>query len=96
MRGTDGAALVASGWDAALATILDNFTAQRITDLYRSYGFLDAEVLGHELVFSDDGKDLDLFITVDEGTQYQVGDVTWGGNELFPDASISTSSPASR
>jgi tetrahydromethanopterin S-methyltransferase subunit F len=33
MRGTDGAALVASGWDAALATILDNFTAGRIGDL---------------------------------------------------------------
>jgi len=30
MRGTDGAALVASGWDAGLATILDNFTALRI------------------------------------------------------------------
>jgi len=34
MRGTDGAALVASGWDAGLATILDNFTAARI-------GYLD-------------------------------------------------------
>jgi len=33
MRGTDGAALVASGWDAGLATILDNFTAGRITNL---------------------------------------------------------------
>ena len=31
MRGTDGAALVADGWDAALATILDNFSALRIT-----------------------------------------------------------------
>ena len=34
MRGTDGAALVASGWDATLATILDNFSAARI-------GYLD-------------------------------------------------------
>ncbi len=34
MRGTDGAALVVSGWDAGLATILDNFTALRI-------GYLD-------------------------------------------------------
>lgn len=33
MRGTDGAATVADGWDAALATILDNFTAGRITNL---------------------------------------------------------------
>lgn len=34
MRGTDGAATVADGWDAALATILDNFSAARI-------GYLD-------------------------------------------------------
>lgn len=34
MRGTDNAATVADGWDAALATILDNFTAIRI-------GYLD-------------------------------------------------------
>ena len=34
MRGTDGAALITDGWDAALATILDNFTATRI-------GYLD-------------------------------------------------------
>ncbi|KKM64016.1 hypothetical protein LCGC14_1505660, partial [marine sediment metagenome] len=34
MRGTDGAALVADGWDAGLATILDNFTGVRI-------GYLD-------------------------------------------------------
>ncbi len=33
-RGTDGAALVADGWGAALATILDNFTAVNI-------GYLD-------------------------------------------------------
>jgi len=33
MVGTDGAALVADGWDAALATILDNFTAGRIAYL---------------------------------------------------------------
>lgn len=34
MRGTDSAATVADGWDAALATILDNFSAGRI-------GYLD-------------------------------------------------------
>ena len=33
MRGTDNAATVADGWDSALATILDNFTAARIEDL---------------------------------------------------------------
>ena len=46
MRGTDGAALVADGWDAALATILDNFTALRIGYLeeldFDLQGYLDS------------------------------------------------------
>jgi outer membrane protein insertion porin family len=56
---------------------------------YRSRGYLDAEIKDTEMVFSEDGKGLDLFITVEEGRQYKVGDVTWGGNELFPDTTIS-------
>jgi outer membrane protein insertion porin family len=63
---------------------------ENILLLYRSYGYLDVEIQDTEMVFSDDGKGLDLFITVNEGTQYEVGDVTWSGNELFPDASISS------
>ncbi len=35
MRGTDGAALVGDGWDAALATILDAFSITRIENLDR-------------------------------------------------------------
>jgi len=61
-----------------------------ILTFYRSRGYLDAEIKDTEMVFSDDGKGLDLFITVEEGRQYKVGDVTWGGNELFPDETIST------
>jgi len=60
-----------------------------ILTLYRSRGFLDATIRDKELVFSDDGKDLDIFVTVEEGTQYKVGDVSWGGNSLFPDTLIS-------
>jgi outer membrane protein insertion porin family len=58
--------------------------------LYRSEGFLDAEIKDKEMVFSDDGKDLDIFITVEEGKQYRVGNVTWIGNSLFPDTLISS------
>lgn len=46
MRGTDGSALVADGWDAALATILDNFSAALIGNLgeldFDLQGYLDA------------------------------------------------------
>lgn len=45
MVGTDGAATVADGWDAALATILDNFTGVLIGNLgqldFDLQGFLD-------------------------------------------------------
>ncbi|UCG53309.1 MAG: outer membrane protein assembly factor BamA [Candidatus Latescibacterota bacterium] len=61
---------------------------EKITSLYREHGFLDIEVVDKELVFSEDGKDLDVFITVEEGTQYKVGDVTWRGNEVFDDTRI--------
>lgn len=60
----------------------------KILELYRSRGFLDAEILNKEMFFSEDGKDLDLFITVREGQRYYVGDVTWAGNDLLPDPAI--------
>ncbi len=55
---------------------------------YREFGYLDAQITDKEMVFSDDGKDLDIFITIDEGKQYMIGDITWTGNELFPDTLI--------
>jgi len=62
---------------------------QRILDFYRSNGFLDAEVGDVQMDFSDRGRHLDLFISVREGMQYRVGDMTWKGNELFADSVIS-------
>lgn len=61
----------------------------RVLQFYRGQGYLDAKITETDMVFSDDGKDLDLFITVEEGTRYRVGNVIWSGNELFPDTTIS-------
>jgi outer membrane protein insertion porin family len=61
---------------------------ERIIQMYRSSGFLDVEIVDEELHFSDDGKDLDIFITIREGTQFKVGAVSWTGNELFPSFQI--------
>lgn len=61
---------------------------ERILALYRSRGYLDAEVKDKELVFSEDGKDLDVFCFVNEGRQYRVGEITWSGNELFADTVV--------
>ncbi|HER19927.1 MAG TPA: outer membrane protein assembly factor BamA, partial [Chromatiales bacterium] len=60
----------------------------KILTLYRSRGYLDIEVKDKELVFSDNGKDLDIFITLAEGPQYFVGTFDWSGNELYPDSTI--------
>ena len=61
---------------------------EQISMLYRSRGFLDAQIKDKELVFSDDGKNLDIFVTVEEGRQYEVGKLTWKGNELFADTVV--------
>ncbi|MFH1756212.1 MAG: outer membrane protein assembly factor BamA [Candidatus Latescibacterota bacterium] len=62
---------------------------EKILFFYRENGFLDAEIENKELIFSDDGKDLDIFITIAEKQCYNVGRVTWQGNELFEDSTIS-------
>ena len=61
---------------------------ERIVQLYKSRGFLDVTVSEAEFDFSPDGKGIDVYFTISEGTQYYVGDITWSGNELFPDTTI--------
>ena len=56
---------------------------ERVATLYREYGFLDVQVSGKDLVFSGDGKGLDVYVTVVEGPQYKIGEVTWTGNTIF-------------
>jgi outer membrane protein insertion porin family len=65
-----------------------NEDRERIIQLYKSRGFLDATVSEPELDFLADGKGIDVYFTIGEGQQYFVGDVTWSGNELFPDTTI--------
>ena len=62
----------------------------RIDSLYRDHGFLDAAIIDKELIFSDDGKGVDVFITLRENTQYRVGRIRWTGNQVFPDRTIAT------
>jgi outer membrane protein insertion porin family len=61
---------------------------ERIIQLYKSRGYLDATVSDPDLDFSSDGKSLDVYFTIQEGIRYFTGDVTWKGNELFPDSTI--------
>ncbi len=63
---------------------------EKILFMYRQRGFLDAQVTDKELIFSEDGKGLDVFITVEEGMQYKVGKTAWSGNTIFSDPRIAT------
>lgn len=61
---------------------------QKIMTLYREHGFLDVTIEDKELIFSEDGKDLDIFYTIAEGSQYRLGRLNWTGNELIHDDEI--------
>jgi len=85
MRGTDGAATVAAGWDAALATILDNFTAGRITNLDElGAGNIPADIDGLKT-----SRDRQLF-TMDFWSlpQEEVAVVQAAGDKGLPSVSV--------
>lgn len=54
----------------------------KVVEFYRNEGFRDAEIVSDSVYFDDSKKDLFIDITVAEGSQYYVGDITWEGNEI--------------
>jgi outer membrane protein insertion porin family len=77
-----------SGGDLKPEVLQKDFDA--LTKYYGSLGYLDAQVLGHDLQLADNGKDLTVVIQMQEGRQYFVGDVTWEGNTVFDNAAIAS------
>lgn len=59
-----------------------------LTTFYHQNGFRDFEILGDSLVVSDDGEDLKIIVTINEGQQYRLRNITWEGNTLFPDEQL--------
>ena len=55
---------------------------------YRDRGYLDAQVVDHQLDVEPNGKDLTLRIRIQEGRRYTVGDISWSGNTVFADDKI--------
>lgn len=61
---------------------------QKIRDLYREQGFLDAKVDSHSVFYSPSGKRLDVNIAITEGRRYYRGKVnfsvtSYAGQDLF-------------
>ena len=59
----------------------------RIRNVYRSKGFLDARVTSR-VEYSPDGKDIYLTVIVDEGKKYLTGTITVQGQLAFPEEDI--------
>lgn len=55
----------------------------RIIDKYNELGYRDAEILSDSVVKYDD-KEVDIYITVDEGDKYYIKDINWVGNTVYP------------
>lgn len=55
----------------------------RIIQKYNELGYRDAEILSDSVVKYDD-KEVDVYITVDEGNKYYIKDINWVGNTVYP------------
>ncbi len=64
-----------------------NADVSRIRSVYRSEGYLDAEVEG-EVRYSDDKKELHLLVKVDEGKEYLTGEISIVGELEFPEEKV--------
>ena len=69
---------------------------KNIKELYENEGYLDAavEIVRQEGV--NDGKHVDLYIGIEEGPRYYVGDIEWHGNEIIRDEEIASLITAKR
>lgn len=59
----------------------------QIQGYYRDEGFLDARV-GHRRELSEDGKDLTIIFTVEEGTRYAIESIEFRGHTVFTDQEL--------
>ena len=60
---------------------------QKVIDHYRKHGYYDAQVVSDSVYYvGEDGIGID--VTVKEGGQYYVSDITWEGNTVFPDRAL--------
>ncbi|MDE7418847.1 MAG: outer membrane protein assembly factor BamA [Muribaculaceae bacterium] len=54
----------------------------RIIDKYNELGYRDAEIVSDSIVKYND-KEIDIYLTVDEGNRYYIKDINWVGNTLY-------------
>jgi len=55
----------------------------RILQLYKREGYLDAKIMGHEISYDPTSEWMVITIKVSEGERYKVGKIHWDGNLAF-------------
>ncbi|MCF8224559.1 MAG: outer membrane protein assembly factor BamA [Bacteroidales bacterium] len=64
---------------------------ESLVKFYNENGYRDAKVLSDSMAFSEEKeKRVDLFIELEEGNKYYVGDIEWIGNTKYPAEILST------
>lgn len=56
---------------------------EEIVKYYQSQGFRDARITDHQLVYSENKRDLIIRISVEEGQLYLIGNTEWSGNSIL-------------
>ena len=64
---------------------------EKIAEVYRNHGYLDAKVTGPDRVLVDEGK-VNVVFHVDEGAQYKVGSQSIRGLTRYPEEVVKTKS----
>ncbi|MEA2064647.1 MAG: outer membrane protein assembly factor BamA [Gemmatimonadota bacterium] len=59
--------------------------SEKLPEFYQKNGFVNIQVLGHKMEFSQGNRNVTLRITVDEGLRYYLGTLSVSGNAHFPD-----------
>jgi outer membrane protein insertion porin family len=62
---------------------------EKIVGYYRNHGYRDARVTGHDLAPGKKPRDLTLVFTVEEGTRYEMGAISWTGNTVVSTSTLS-------
>ena len=69
---------------------------ERLERYYRSRGFRDMRVVGADFDSGSAPNRVVLKVTVDEGPRYQLGNVTWSGNNVVPTAELEKGLPKAK
>ncbi|MBD3347598.1 MAG: outer membrane protein assembly factor BamA, partial [Candidatus Eisenbacteria bacterium] len=56
---------------------------RRITELYRKDGYIDARTVGYSAEYDDEGENVTLTVTIEEGSLYEVSGIEWVGASDF-------------